>query len=311
MGFPTPICKPEDRKRKRAKTNTSLHSLTKLLPSSLNLKRSRSQGDDELVVASMGSFCQPRKEEWSWNACSVRDKTKAEDTLTADMQALAEAVGDGLTLDEHAYPGILEQLEQIEREEEEEERREEEAKFLQQGGIGNVSGYVKEDGWGIESQKGHCVTEAILARRKRGKSSTRMLSPLRKSLREHLPSESEAHKLDENDSHSIVSKTKEDQETWRWSSTTTLSVEEEQIFFDKVRRNLLPPWQRSIADEILRRLDHKRAGCNCDRCKVWSAMKLRAKKKWERRHSLPARVWQGLREIGHKHAVHPAEYVLR
>ena len=69
-----------------------------------------------------------------------------------------------------------------------------------------------------------------------------------------------------------------------------LNVQEEQVFFDKVRKQL-PAVQRSISDEVLRCWDRLREDCECPTCDQWREMKLKIKKPAKQEDSWKA-IWK-------------------
>ena len=92
-------------------------------------------------------------------------------------------------------------------------------------------------------------------------------------------------------------------------SSVTLSVEEEQVFFERVRKSFLLPAQRSIADDILRKLDRAREGCPYRCCKEWRALKVKVKKMSDRRHGLKARAMQSIQELCDRIVTKESRYV--
>ncbi|MCJ1384771.1 hypothetical protein MMC17_007889 [Xylographa soralifera] len=65
------------------------------------------------------------------------------------------------------------------------------------------------------------------------------------------------------------------------ASSITLSTQEEQVFFDKVRKEL-PAAQRSIDNEVLRCMDRLREHCDCLACDKWRELKSGIKGQAER-----------------------------
>ena len=64
-------------------------------------------------------------------------------------------------------------------------------------------------------------------------------------------------------------------------SSITLNTQQEQVFFDKVRKEL-PATQRSIDDEVLRCMDRLREHCDCITCVKWRALKSEIKEQADR-----------------------------
>ncbi|MCJ1395442.1 hypothetical protein MMC18_008328 [Xylographa bjoerkii] len=75
-------------------------------------------------------------------------------------------------------------------------------------------------------------------------------------------------------------------------SSITLNAQEEQVFFDKVRKEL-PAAQRSIDSEVLRCVDRLREQCECLTCDKWRELKLGIKGQAEREHGWKVN-WQFL-----------------
>jgi len=66
-------------------------------------------------------------------------------------------------------------------------------------------------------------------------------------------------------------------------SSITLSAQEEQVFFDKVRKEL-PAEQRTIDSKVLRCMDRLQEHCECQTCDKWREVKLGIKGQAEQEH---------------------------
>ncbi|MCJ1254246.1 hypothetical protein MMC24_002060 [Lignoscripta atroalba] len=237
---------------------------------------------DELDVDGLGDFCTPTQKEWSWNTRAVEDADGA--SQVEYLEGWMAGVGEGKREGEErqGYRGILEQIEEGERD-----------------------NHDHADGRG-ES----CAAVGM-------HSGSECTMPPAQQQQEHLPSEGQRGaqpsgckprvRLDLDEEVSLGTTFRDSRAGSK--SSVTLSVEEEQVFFERVRKSFLLPAQRSIADDILRKLDRAREGCPYRCCKEWRALKVKVKKMSDRRHGLKARAMQSIQELCDRIVTKESRYV--
>ncbi|MCJ1397416.1 hypothetical protein MMC11_000609 [Xylographa trunciseda] len=249
--------------RRRAQSNPS--KLKQRLHTIIDEVKSHDRRCSDLSRDDLGCFCAPRPEEWWWNSENLRCQEER-----AGTSGMCDGVlGDPWT-----------------------DFRSEEARLAEE--------HAKE------TEKDELVPAVRLRRRKSSDAYIMMRLQTRLDVlewRESLPNSankppSEAKALTLTDCEPVEGndcflKTGGPATTMRnrsrasSGSSITLNTREEQVFFDKVRKEL-PAAQRTIDDKLLRCIDRLQEHCECQLCNKWRELKLGIKRQAEQKHEWKA-----------------------
>ncbi|MCJ1474088.1 hypothetical protein MMC13_002746 [Lambiella insularis] len=256
----------------------------RLLPTRHHTSR-RGRRSSDLSAEEVAEFCRPRPEELWWNSEEMRRRERVN-----EMRGLWDRVwGDGgRGGSEGGWEGMEgEEMERWGGGDVEGGGKEGRRGVYAEGGMKSVDG--KADGCGgvkVENNASKINMGLGLeepTRRKSSEAHITMRYQSRLDVQDSGECVSEAldpkvfvvdvRDMDMNREMSAVDDCTvvESQGTARQSSratsrtSVTLTVQEEKVFFDNVRK-CLPATQRSIDDMVLRCLDWLREGCECDNC---------------------------------------------
>ena len=243
--------------RRRAQSNSS--RLKQHLHTILDAVNFRDRRSSDLGRDDLGCFCAPRPEEWWWNSEAMRCK---------EEKAERQGLWDGFVCD----PLTVSQ--------------------------GEEAPTTEEDVGEVERKKLVPMTPL----RRRGNSDAHITMRYQERLdildwRQDLPNLSTTQSLvasapartecEPMCRNNCFSKQSSEATATRIgsrassASSVTLNTQEEQVFFDKVRKELLAA-QRSIDDEVLRCVDRLQEHCACITCDKWRALKCRSKEQADR-----------------------------